>query len=64
MENRGHKITDGIYVNNRSVLKIHCLKHGQTHIVTAGLYKKARFGVQCCSSEKQSAAVTEANKNR
>lgn len=64
VQSRGHEITDGLYVNNSSVLKIHCLKHGDYHIVTAGRYKKARFGVQCCSSEKQSIAVTAANANR
>ena len=64
VESRGHKITDGLYLNNSFVLKIHCLKHGQDHTVTAGLYKRARFGVRCCSTEKQSAAVTAANKKR
>lgn len=64
VQERGHEIIDGIYVNNQSVLKIHCLKHGETFDVVAGNYKKSRFGISCCASEKQGAAVAKANRNR
>ena len=64
VQEREHEILDGIYVNNRSALKIGCLKHAKTFDVVAGNYKKSRFGISCCASEKQGAAVAKANCNR
>ena len=61
---RQHAILEGFYVNNNSSLKIHCLKHKTDHIVKAGCYKKAVFGLRCCSSEKQGAVVAIANTKR
>lgn len=61
---RHHVIVEGFYKNNKSHLKIRCLKHQSDHIVNAGCYKKAIFGVRCCSSEKQGAVVSIANKKR
>lgn len=64
VKSRKHNIIDGVYINNSSVLKIHCLKHKQDHTVIAGNYKRSVFGIRCCATAKQSAAVTAANKKR
>ena len=65
VQDRGHEIVDGTsYINNRSVLKIRCLKHEKTYDVIPGNYKKSRLGIPCCASEKQSAAVAKANRSR
>ena len=65
VESREHKIIEGIYSRNSSKLIIRCLRHkGQDIEVTAGLYKRAKFGLLCCSSAKQSQAVSAANKKR
>lgn len=64
VESRQHQITAGTYINNNSVLELHCCIHNQVQEILAGNYKRSRVGLRCCSSEAQSIAVTKANRNR
>ena len=60
MQEREHEILDGIYVNNRSVFKISCLKHRKIFDVVAGNYKQSRYGIPCCMPTQFNAAVCKA----
>lgn len=61
---RCHQIVEGSYKTNSSVFLLHCAAHDQDHVVRAGRYKAARFGIPCCSSAKQSLTATKTNKRR
>lgn len=71
---RNHKIIEGVYFNLSSCLQICCLKHNLERnnldrdcfsiVVKAGLYKKPLFGLLCCAREKQSRSTSAANKQR
>lgn len=64
VESRQHKIVEGTYITNDSLLKLYCCKHNQTQEVEARRYKTCKLGLTCCSSKAMSVAVTKANKNR
>lgn len=61
VQSRGHEIEAGTYQNNQSILKVRCTKHCSGQSVKVGDYKKAKFGLSCCASQKQSEAVAKAN---
>lgn len=64
VEQRGDQIIEGSYQSNSSLFKIRCLTHQEEHTVKAGNYKKARFGLGCCSKAKQSVLTQISNRNR
>lgn len=54
VQERKHKILEGTYVTNNSVLKIQCLKHEKTYEVVAKNYKISKFGIPCCKPPNSS----------
>ena len=51
-------------MNYKSTIEIYCLKHSITTKTSVINYKKSKFGVFCCSKEKQSLATSLSNKKR
>ena len=64
VENRGHSIVEGTFVNNKSMFTVKCLKHDIISEVQVQRYKKAAFGVKCCASAKQAETTSQHNKLR
>nr|YP_010732094.1 putative HNH homing endonuclease [Massjukichlorella minus]WDY13008.1 putative HNH homing endonuclease [Massjukichlorella minus] len=65
VQKREHQILAGSYISNSSIFHIRCCIHGKEEkSIIAGKYKKARFGLKCCSSAKQAMVTALSNKNR
>lgn len=61
---RGHEFVTGSYKTIHSNVTIFCLKHKLTTETTYYNYKRTKFGCDCCAREKQSQAVSKANRLR
>ena len=61
---RGHEFVTGSYEMVHSNVTIFCLKHKLTTHTTYHNYKRSKFGCHCCAREKQSQAVSKANRFR
>jgi hypothetical protein len=64
VDSRQHTVTSGSYETNSSSVELLCNIHNCVQTVIVGNYKRSKVGLKCCASERQSAAVSKANRSR